>query len=58
METQYQKIQTMIKANPDLATNMNVAKFVQRTFQLRLGLKSSNDPSEAQENPHITKVNQ
>lgn len=48
----------MIQKNPNLASNMNLAKFVQRTFQLKLGLKQSNDPSDIQENPHINKVNQ
>lgn len=55
--TQYQKIQTLIKKNPNLESDMKLAKFVQKTFQLKLGLKKSNDRSEVQENPHITKVN-
>jgi len=56
--TNYEKIQSLISKNPNLASNMNLFKFVQRTFQLKLGLKKSNDPENVMENPHITKVNQ
>ena len=48
----------MIQQNPNLASSMNLAKFVQRTFQSKLGLKKSNDPDDVHENPHVSKVNQ